>query len=62
MVAYYLPKAATGEVGQLRMQLRDGDSVSFKLPGQADVTYRFARTGDVTTVSAETPFVQIAAN
>jgi hypothetical protein len=30
--------------------MRDGDGVSFKLPGIADVTYSFARAGDDVTV------------
>ena len=62
VVAYYQPKAAPGAPLRLIMALEDGDATTFKLPGQADVSYTFARSGDVTSVTAQSSLIQLAAN
>lgn len=53
VVATYAPKNEPFDPGRLRMGLRDGDSVRFGVPGQHQVIYSFARTGDTVTVSAD---------
>jgi hypothetical protein len=50
VVATYAPRDGAREPGRLVLRMRDGDGVSFKLPGIADVTYSFARAGEDVTV------------
>lgn len=74
MTVYYQPAAETGFVevtatyaprdgsrapGRLVLRLRNGDGVSFALPGIQDVTYSFARAADTVTVRA-TPALKTA--
>lgn len=54
VVATYAPnKQEPFEPARMRMGLTDGDSVRFGLPGEPQVIYSFARTGDVVTVAAD---------
>jgi hypothetical protein len=50
VTATYAVRDGSGEPRRLVLRMRDGDGVSFKLPGIPDVTYSFARAGDDVTV------------
>ncbi|MFQ8431172.1 hypothetical protein [Amaricoccus sp. W119] len=50
VTATYATRDAARETGRLVMVMRDGDGVSFELPGLPGATYSFARAGDVVTV------------
>jgi len=53
VVALYVTPDAPVEPQRLRMQLMDGDSISFSLPGHMQTRYRFARTGTGVSVTSE---------
>lgn len=53
VVATYAPQDGAREPGRLVLRMRDGDGVSFGLPGIQNVTYSFARAGDYVTVRAD---------
>lgn len=53
VVATYAPRARPEDVARLRLQMADGDYVSFGLPGQQGVIYRFSRLGALVEVSAD---------
>ena len=53
VVATYVTDAAPDQPRQLVMTLADGDRVQFRLPGQMDMLYSFARQGDAVTVSSQ---------
>lgn len=50
VTATYATRDAAPETGRLVLVMRDGDGVSFELPGLPGATYSFARAGDVVTV------------
>lgn len=51
--AVYVGKEDNGQPQQLVMQLRDGDAVSFSLPGHQGETYSFARNGNSVQVGSQ---------
>ena len=53
VVATYAPRDGSREPGRLVLRMRDGDGVSFSLPGIEGVSYAFARAGDYVTVRAD---------
>ena len=53
VVAAYIPRDGGEVVRDLRMQLNDGDTVTFGLPGIEDAVYRFARKAGTLTVTPE---------
>lgn len=61
VVATYATRDGAREPGRLVMRMRDGDGVSFKLPGIAGVTYSFARAGDDVTVRSFAEIVTASA-
>ncbi|TPE50188.1 hypothetical protein [Amaricoccus solimangrovi] len=50
VTATYAARDGAGEPARLVLGMRDGDGVSFRLPGVPNVTYSFARAGDYVTV------------
>lgn len=53
VVATYAPRDGSRDTGRLVLRMRDGDGVSFALPGIQNVTYSFARAGDYVTVRGD---------
>ncbi len=53
VVATYAPKREAYEPARMRMGLMDGDSVRFGVPGEPQVIYSFARSGNTVTVRAD---------
>lgn len=53
VVATYAPRDGAREPGRLILRMRDGDAVSFTLPGIENVTYSFARAGEEITVRGD---------
>ncbi len=53
VVATYAPKRDAYDPARMRMGLTDGDSVRFGVPGEPQVIYSFARSGNTVTVSAD---------
>lgn len=52
VVATYAAHAAPERPARLVMALADGDDVTFALPARPGTLYRFARTGEVVSVTA----------
>jgi hypothetical protein len=53
VTATFAPREAEAASMRVVMALRNGDDVAFGLPGYPQVLYRFVRTGQDVTVSAE---------
>ena len=53
VVATYVSAADAEQPNRLVMNLADGDSLRFGLPGHPGILYQFARNGHVVTVSDE---------
>lgn len=53
VVATYAAHSGPYDPARLRMGLSDGDSVSFRLPGQTAYLYRFTRDGEFVSVVSE---------
>ncbi|MEM9145982.1 MAG: hypothetical protein AAGC57_07255 [Pseudomonadota bacterium] len=53
VVATYAIPAILGAAARLRLEMLDGDSVAFSVPGAGEVTYGFARDGEAIHVSAQ---------
>jgi hypothetical protein len=50
VTATYAPRDGSDAAARLVLRMRDGDGVSFALPGIPGVTYSFARAGEAVTV------------
>lgn len=53
VVATYAPASDAADAARLRMQLADGDRVSFSLPEHRDTVWGFERDGNVLRAVAE---------
>ncbi|MCF7699343.1 hypothetical protein [Loktanella sp. M215] len=51
VVAVYAPRTADATPSMLQMDLADGESTTFGLPGYGQASYTFARSGDAVTVT-----------
>lgn len=54
VTAVFRARTATAEPMRIAMQMLDGDDVSFGLPGQPGVLYRFVRRDGVVSASVRT--------
>ncbi|WP_237220145.1 hypothetical protein [Salipiger sp. CCB-MM3] len=61
VVAFYTERVGA-EPLRLAMQLEDGDSTTFGLPGISGVSYRFERTAGVVTVTSAPTKTELALN
>lgn len=62
VVAVYVSTAAPDQPQHLIMALREGDDVTFALPGHAEVLYNFERVGGIVTVTDKPADGVVAAN
>ncbi|MTH76795.1 hypothetical protein [Paracoccus aestuariivivens] len=51
--AAYVAKDNQSEPKRLMMDLKDGDALSFSLPGHLTEIYHFSRSGNAVTISSE---------
>ncbi len=61
VVGTWVERDGAYEPARIVMGMADGDDVSFTMPGQSQVAYSFARSGDALTVSADLTDEQVTA-
>ena len=61
IVATYVSQDDPSNPSRMNMGFNDGDRVSFALPGESQVTYTFARSGDTVQVDADLAEQQVTA-
>lgn len=60
LVATYVTDDAATDPARLQMHLKDGDAVSFGLPGVQDRLFTFARDGETVTVASDRVGMDVA--